>query len=521
MSYDTDLPDEPVGISAAVNSSPFDNNPEFYLQDNRQHRRFNPVTKNFLETKYQVLLPEKLIAGKSVLDLGSCLGAGGQWALFHGACHYTGVEVQDGYVQQSRQLLAHWGDKVDIVHQDVRGFLTGCAARQFDVVLVAGMLYHFIDTKHIIDEICRVADEVVVVETNYPPAMREGKIPLEIPITEYLMDQEVNLADQKASLLGISATSSLPALDMFFYLSGFAKKEAKLDFPITKDTVIYDETLLGDTQLQLRFAVRYFRSADDNKLKTLEDSLPALSGTKRSWFNDAYARQKTAEYEQHAATITHAEQGGWKFNADIAKQFSYIALREIPDYQRVIDKCVHIVKRLAKPDPKVIDIGSAIGTTLEALHMAGITNIYGVDNSQDMLDRSFNKATLIHANDFPLEHGPFDVVIANWVLHFVKEREQYLADIRTSLSRDGILILTEKVSSSEFSHELYYDIKRDNGVREAEIVKKRKQIEGVLATRDVSWYLNILHELGFKHVDIINSNTVFVTIMAQLEDHLV
>ena len=50
-----------------------------------------------------------------------------------------------------------------------------------------------------------------------------------------------------------------------------------------------------------------------------------------------------------------------------------------------------------------------------------------------MLARSFDKATLIESEQFPAEHGPFDVVIANWVLHFIDEREQYLEDIKQSL----------------------------------------------------------------------------------------
>jgi len=508
-------------ISAGVENirGAFDEHPAFYAQDNRRHRAFNPVTKSFLELKYHALLPRELIQGKHILDLGSCTGAAGQWALYYGAESYTGVEVQEAYVAQSRQLLAHWGSQVCIVRQDVRSFLSDAHPRQFDIVLAAGMLYHFIDTKLIIDLMCNVARDVVIIETNYPPAIREGKIPRGLAVTEYMLDQEVNLAQQKASLLGVSATSSLAALDIFFKLNGYQKREETLEFEITPDTVLYDERLVGNSPLQLRFAVRYFRDPSGVQVKTLEESLPSQQGAKRSWEYDEFAKKKTAAYAQHAAAIRAEKQGSWSFNSAIASQFDRIAAREIPDYQRVIDRCVHIVRRLGKANPRVIDVGSAIGATLKALYDAGFTNIYGVDNSQAMLDKSFNKATLILSDKFPVAYGPYDVVIANWVLHFIRDRAAYLSDIRAAMSPGGILLLTEKVSSSKFAHELYYDFKRANGVTEEEIAMKREQIKGVLTTYDLTWYIDKLHELGYTHIDIVNANTVFVTIMAQLEDH--
>ena len=70
----------------------------------------------------------------------------------------------------------------------------------------------------------------------------------------------------------------------------------------------------------------------------------------------------------------------------------------------------------------------------------------------------------------------------------IPKREAYLRDIYEGLAPDGILILTEKVSSSPLAHELYYDMKRRNGVTEAEIEKKRRQLEGVLITRPLGWY---------------------------------
>lgn len=131
-----------------------------------------------------------------------------------------------------------------------------------------------------------------------------------------------------------------------------------------------------------------------------------------------------------------------------------------------------------------------------------------------MLARSFDLATLIQSDNFPVEHGPFDVVIANWVLHFIKDREQYLETIKKSLRQNGILILTEKITGSALANELYYDFKRQNGMTEEQIMEKKQRLEGVLTTYPLDWYLGKLTVLGFKQVDIINANTVFVTLLA-------
>ena len=493
----------------------FDDHPEFYQDDNRRFRVFNPVSKAFLETKFSILLPPNLVKNKRILDLGSCFGAAGQWVLFHGASDYTGIEVQKTYAEKSQTLLSHWGQRANIIQQDVRSFLQESKEEQYDLVVVAGMLYHFIDTKTIIDEICRVCSESVIVESNFPPGMRSGKLPTDIAVTEYLIDQEVNLADENASLLGISATTSLPALDILFGLYGFSKKEDQLNFPIKSTTVIYDQSTLGHTDLQIRFAVRYHRDPENKSLTTLEDNLPDKIGNKRSWADDIVARQRTQEYMDQAKSIDlDDESGQWRFDAKIAEQFDSIARREIPDYLRVIDLCVRVVSKSKIEQPKIIDVGSAIGQTLKQLYQAGYQNIYGVESSEEMLEKSFDKAILIYSENFPHEYAPFDYVIANWVIHFIPQRTVYLEAIKKSLAPGGTLILTEKVASSECTHDLYYDFKRAKGVTEEEIERKRRQIEGVLVTYPLSWYMDTLTRLGFDQIEIINANTAFITIMA-------
>ena len=509
----------------------FDDHPAFYENDNRRYRGFNPVSKAFLETKFSVLTPARSVKGKRILDLGSCNGAAGQWVLFNGATHYTGVELQSIYAEQAKTFLAHWDEQATIVNQDIRGFLKNSEPESYDIVIVAGVLYHFIDTKNIIDEISRVAKESIIIETNFPPGMRSGKLPVDAAITEYIIDQEVNLATQNASLLGISATTSLSALDILLGLNGFEKHEEKLSFPLRAEACIYDESILGTTDLHIRFAVRYYRNKKFKALTSLENNLPNETGEIRLWSEDDLTTARSKQYQKHSnaehnkETPTNQDElkinpkqpdnnNKWKFDARVAEQFEFVAQREIPDYLRVIDLCVRVIEKSTIEQPKIIDVGSAIGQTLKHLYQVGYRNLYGVDYSAEMIAKSFNKATLIHSSQFPRHHAPFDYIIANWVLHFIQDRKSYLKAIAESLADNGTLILTDKVSSSACVHDLYHDLKRANGVSEEEIENKRRQIQGVLVTYPFSWYIETLEQLGFEHIEVINANTAFVTFMA-------
>jgi trans-aconitate methyltransferase len=212
--------------------------------------------------------------------------------------------------------------------------------------------------------------------------------------------------------------------------------------------------------------------------------------------------------------ITHT--GTWSFDAGIAEKFDYIARREIPDYEHILALCIDFA-RTNHPHygARIIDIGSATGYTLELLHNAGFTHIYGVDNSIHMIERSRVQKNLIHSSVFPKEHGPFELAFANWTLHFIDERENYMRDIYDSLTNQGVLILTDKMTSDSATHERYHEFKRQNGVTQEEINRKAAAIEGVLTTKPVEWYVETLQGIGFRQVDIVHTNLGFATLISR------
>src|SRR6185312_7844975 len=108
--------------------------------------------------------------------------------------------------------------------------------------------------------------------------------------------------------------------------------------------------------------------------------------------------------------------GNWQFNDEVAARFQTEARTHIPNYEAVVQKCVDIALSRLSPDAKILDVGSAIGYTMDRLMAAGFTEVYGVDSSEAMIDRCRLPDRVAHSDSFPAERAPFDMVLANWTL---------------------------------------------------------------------------------------------------------
>lgn len=207
----------------------------------------------------------------------------------------------------------------------------------------------------------------------------------------------------------------------------------------------------------------------------------------------------------------------WAFDSKVADSFDDIAKTNIPDYEQVIAQCIQIISAIGVDNPRIIDVGCATGNTLRRLYGAGFTDLVGVDNSRHMLNAvaDLPGVELVLSDHFPGHRGPYDVVLANWTLHFIENRRSYLMAIAESLSAGGILLLTEKTQSSPITQALYRDFKRANGLTEEEIQTKERQLIGVLTPYPVDWYFELLYQLGFHWVEVINAKYGFVSFLAR------
>ena len=199
----------------------------------------------------------------------------------------------------------------------------------------------------------------------------------------------------------------------------------------------------------------------------------------------------------------------WAFDKDIALRFQQEAQQHIPDYNRVVELCVDIANATVKKTDSIIDVGSALGYTLEKFISAGFVNTIGVEKSLDMIDQSWNPAKVICGDTFPKQQ--FQLVLLNWTLHFIKNKSSYLDDIYQNLNNGGALILTDKTTQSPEIKKLYYRFKLDNGVTQDYIELKEQQLIGIMHTVPVEWYIEKLKNIGFRTVEIVNSYLGFVT----------
>lgn len=82
-------------------------------------------------------------------------------------------------------------------------------------------------------------------------------------------------------------------------------------------------------------------------------------------------------------------------------------------------------------------------------------------------------------------------------------RQKMLSDIYEGLTPGGALILVEKIVSEsldELMVHLYYEMKRENGYTDDQIMDKRRSLENVLSPLKVGWNVDMLRTAGFKQV---------------------
>ena len=81
-----------------------------------------------------------------------------------------------------------------------------------------------------------------------------------------------------------------------------------------------------------------------------------------------------------------------------------------------------------------------------------------------------------------------------------------LNDIYDHMLYGGALVFVEKVvadgGADDLLVDLYYEMKRRNGYTIEKIVEKRKSLENVLSPLKPGWNVEMLHNAGFKVVDM-------------------
>lgn len=489
----------------------FEKYPEFIEVDSRKDRQWSPHTIETLDTRHEISLPSEIIQGRSVLDLGSCFGATGQWVLAHGALNYTGVEIQQEMVKKSREILGkYWNtDQFSIVESDVVSFLEQKIDQGFkyDVVVAVGVIYAFLDINKILKLITKVTKEVALIDSLYPFWMMNS----EVSIIDVLRDQHINSEDFGVAFHGAGARPSPRALEILMETHNFISPEGLLFPRPLSDSTVHDpyNTLLDKPWTggkKFKTPGRYMmRFVPVESTGTVELASRVIS-------NDNTAKKDFPDPPEFSPIKS------WVFDEGVAARFQEEADKHIPDYQRVIHACYVMVRSIYDPEitttVNIIDVGSALGHTMEKFISGGFENVFGVDNSPAMISASRYPKRVFLNDRFPTDRK-WDVVLANWTLHFISQRTQYLKDIYSGMNPGGMFFLTDKMSFTSPVQKLYFQFKRKQGVSDDEILEKNAALNGVLVTKPLQWYLETLKEIGFTEIQVINSRFMFNTIYAR------
>jgi hypothetical protein len=125
------------------------------------------IHAEFMYDRHRIMLPPDLIREKSVLDIGSLLGATGAWCLANGAASYTGLEPQQDYVDRSNNLLQEYfpDGNWENITASLEKFETD---RQWDIVIASGVLYACFDPFDFVEKVSQWCREIVIFDTVHP-----------------------------------------------------------------------------------------------------------------------------------------------------------------------------------------------------------------------------------------------------------------------------------------------------------------------------------------------------------------
>lgn len=119
-------------------------------------------------------LPDDL-HGASVLDVGSNAGFFSLQLKLRGAGRVLGIELIDLYLKQADTIKKWWG-KDDIEYRPGDAHDLDRLDEKFDLIVFAGILYHLKNPLYVLEQIGRLCQDAVLVETECIPADKRNRV---------------------------------------------------------------------------------------------------------------------------------------------------------------------------------------------------------------------------------------------------------------------------------------------------------------------------------------------------------
>ena len=209
--------------------------------------------------------------------------------------------------------------------------------------------------------------------------------------------------------------------------------------------------------------------------------------------------------------------GAWEFNGEVAACFANMLERSIPDYRSMRALVYTAGERFVKPDTLIVDVGCSTGLAVEPFvtKHRDENDFLLIDNAPAMAQacrERFGSEPAVTVKEGNLwEFLPFEdrasLVLSVLSMQFMPTayRRFMLRQICESIVDGGALIYVEKVvagSLDDLMVDLYYQMKRENGYTDEQIMAKRRSLENVLSPLETEWNEALLKEAGFRRVQM-------------------
>ncbi len=223
----------------------------------------------------------------------------------------------------------------------------------------------------------------------------------------------------------------------------------------------------------------------------------------------------------------------FKFDQKIASVFEDMLKRSIPCYQENLNMIGDLLVSLfVNKKVLIYDLGCSTGelffSLIKKYNHKNLTLI-GIDSSLSILKKAKKKLEIAFKGNLFLEHkkiekislNPCQAVILNYTLQFIKPtlRKKIIEKIYKSLKKNGVLILSEKITTSNkklndvlIKH--YHLFKKKNGYSDFEIKQKQKALKKILTPSTFNIYETLLKKTGFNSIEILFKWYNFVSIIA-------
>jgi SAM-dependent methyltransferase len=244
------------GAPATRMTNIFVDQPEFISTDPRRNlpvgkRIGYKITPEVMLLRHQSLLPQKLIDGKRVLDLGCCTGASGAWCLSQGAAFYTGVEINEEFVRQSSICLTKYYDKSKwrIEPSSIDDFLDS-REDKFDVIFASGVVHGSADPIKLLTQISKKTDCVVIESVHQYALLRRLT---DATISAILKDPQIVSCLENASYITVGTEGMIggQAGKQIMVFNGFNPSMGALKFIFNSFGFIYDDAVNQALKKQL------------------------------------------------------------------------------------------------------------------------------------------------------------------------------------------------------------------------------------------------------------------------------